>query len=40
MGHEGGGGVIVVGEINLQNTVRLPRSEVLDDVLMEHGVKI
>ena len=39
MGHEGGG-QIVVGVVNLQNTLRTPMSEASDDVLMQHGVHI
>ena len=35
-----GGGGIVVGVVNLQNTLRTPMSEASDDVLMQHGAHI
>ena len=40
MGHEGGGWCIVVGVVNLHNTLRIPMSEASDDVLMQHGAHI
>ena len=40
MGHEGGGWCIVVGVVNLQNTLRTPMSQASDDVLMQHGAHI
>ena len=40
MGHEGGGSGIVVSEVNLHNTLRIPMSEASDDVLMQHGAHI